>query len=636
MFRKAVSNSCRVAEKFSRNGHRLMPSSRIIQIQRYTAGIPKPITALSACQSLHTDGRIQKYGTRAAAKEEMFCFQCEQTKSRKGCTVIGVCGKTPDVAALQDLLVHVLKGLSTYAYCCREYGIDLSADVYDFTFAALFSTLTNVNFDANRFVEYIKEAVEMRDTLKSQYESACVAKNDRYTEFFEGPATWEPGVHGYSVDALVQEGKQYGVKSDEPEYGDDINGVRQMIIYGLKGLATYAKHARHLGQWDDAIGDFAFKTLAFLAYGPKQDTHQLSENLALALEVGAKNLKGMELLNNGHRQTFGVPSPTKVRMTPIPGKAILVSGHDMTDLHKILKATEGSGINVYTHGEMLPAHGYPGLREFKHLVGHFGGPWQLQKFDFTDFPGLVVMTTNCLVEPWKSYKNRLVTLNECGWDGVTHLKLPDDAHKLVEMAEKTEDFTEKQLSREITPLDSGYGHEVVLSQADKILGALKKGELKRVFVIGGCDGAEQKRNYFNTLAKSLPKESVILTMGCAKFRINKEDYGTLGTTGIPRLLDLGQCNDSYGAVVIAQALSEATNTAINDLPISISLSWFEQKAVAVLLSLLHLGVKNIRLGPVLPAFITPTVLDILVEKFDIKPIDVRHPKEDLELMMDQK
>lgn len=573
----------------------------------------------------------------AKVEDQMFCFQCEQTRLRKGCTTVGVCGKTPEVAELQDLLVHVVKGTALYSYHAKQMGVKVSFEILDFTCSALFSTLTNVNFDADRFPYYIETAYKYREDLKQAYEEACKAKGVTPKQFTQSEATWMPEADLWTgpTESLEAEGRKYGVKQELAEYGADVHGVRQMIIYGLKGMSTYAKHARHLGEWDDSIGEFTHEALAFLVAGNEKERHSLEANLAIALRVGEFNLKGMALLDKGHGKRFGTPSPAKVTTSPVPGKAILVTGHDMNDLETILKATVDKNINVFTHGEMLPAHGYPALRGYKNLVGHYGGAWQNQKFEFPSFPGPVIVTTNCVVEPMKSYKERLFTLNETGWPGCKHLHLPKDLDILINAANECRGYSEADVKPDAVQLTVGFGHDAILANADKVINAFNVGELKHVFVIGGCDGSENKRSYFTTLADYLPKETLILTMGCAKYRFNRHEFGTLGTTGIPRLLDMGQCNDAYGAVVVAQALAQAFNTDVNSLPLSLAISWFEQKAIAVFLTLLHLGIRNIRLGPVLPAFLTPHVLEILVQKYNLTPIDVRHPIDDLKLMMPQ-
>lgn len=587
------------------------------------------------CNSMSTNVIRKKKNV----EEKMFCFQCEQTKSGKGCTTVGVCGKLPEVAELQDLLCGLVKGIAIFSTNGKKEGVLIPEEIYDFSFSALFSTLTNVNFDPERFVTYIKTAYEYRELLRSLYEKKCTEKGLSPKNWDHLPeVNWSPYKDGepqWNKEFLSEEGKRFGVKRDKEIYGEDIHGVREMIVYGMKGMSTYARHARLVGEWDDTIGEQAHEILAFLMDKNNDGHHNLAKNLECALKVGEINLKGMSLLDRGHRKRFGVPSPTKVSTSPKPGKAILVTGHDMNDMEIILKEAEKRNVNVYTHGEMLPAHGYPKLREYKSLVGHYGGAWQNQKFEFPGFPGPIVVTTNCVIEPMKSYKNRLFTLNETGWPDCKHLELSklEDLDILMYSALTSPGFEESDIKSNGKSLVVGYGHEAILSNADKILEAIGKGDLKRVFVIGGCDGSENKRSYFSTLAAKTPKESVIITMGCAKYRFNRMDLGDLGDTGIPRLLDLGQCNDSYGTVVVAQGLANALKTDINSLPMSLAISWFEQKAVAVFLTLLHLGIKNIRLGPVLPAFVTPNILTILQDQYNLASIDSKNPLEDLEEMM---
>lgn len=573
----------------------------------------------------------------ALPKPDMFCFQCEQTKSRRGCTVVGVCGKTADVSALQDLLMYVLHGLAMYANRAINMGIYSSVECDDFMLKAMFSTLTNVNFDEDRFPVYIKTAVDYRETIRALYEDACKKANKPMDDALNhGPASWFPEKGYEDLDNLFKEGKTVGVLETQDVYGTDVNGVRYMTIYGIKGLAAYASHAIHLGETDPWVSKFIYEALDFLQTGPEGERHDLGANLNLALKVGEVNLRVMELMDKGHRRQLGIPSPYHVTTTPLEGKCILVSGHDMMDLYKLLKSTEGTGINVYTHGEMLPAHSYPKLRAFKSLAGHFGGAWQNQKIDFAAFPGPVVITTNCVIEPLRMYRDRLYTLNETGLHGIKHIDVnnANDVTQLLAHCQSLPGFNATTAAKfPDRNFLVGFGREAITEHAQTVLDAVGSGDLKRIFVIGGCDGSEHKRNYFSKLATALPPETLILTMGCAKFRLTELDFGTLGSTGIPRLLDMGQCNDSYGAVMVAKALASALNTDINSLPLSISLSWFEQKAVAVLLSLLSLGVKNIRLGPVMPAFLTPNVRKALEDAYGIVPVDIRHPVEDMEHMI---
>ncbi|KAL5016822.1 hypothetical protein ScPMuIL_006411 [Solemya velum] len=575
------------------------------QCRTATRDVSRRRVIRSACPAL-LQTHSREYGQpRPVEEPAMFCQQCEQTKFRKGCETVGVCGKNPQVSALQDLLRHLVKGMSVYAHRVTQKGMSPSIEMDDFVHSALFSTLTNVNFDASRFPSYIERAVKYRDELKA------------------------------IVEELEAEGRKVSIPVYEEEYGQDVAGVRQMIILGLKGMCTYSRHAVRLGERDPWIPRFVYQTFDFLETGPEELRKDLTHNLELAIKVGETNVRVMEILDRAHRIKFGEPSPATISTKPKMGKSILVSGHDIADLAEILEQTSGKDVNVYTHGELMPAHGYPGLRQYKHFAGHFGGAWQLQKFDFAAFPGPIVVTTNCVLEPLRSYQGRLFTMNDCGIPGVEHfdLETQGDIDKVVKVAHEMDGFTHELSGRDVT---IGFGREAILRNTDKVLDAMKNGQLSRIFVIGGCDGAEHKRNYFTALADSLPADTLIMTMGCAKYRFNYKDFGSLGSTGLPRLLDLGQCNDTYGAVMVAKALASKLNKDINSLPMSIMLSWFEQKSVAVLLSLLSLGVENIRIGPVMPAFITPTVQKILEEKFKIIPVDIRHPMEDLKIMFQSK
>lgn len=531
----------------------------------------------------------------------MFCFQCEQTGGGKGCTTKGICGKDPATAALQDLLVYAAKGIAQYAHRARKLGAaDREIDV--FVIEALFSTITNVNFDPDRVVQLLRRAGEVRDKAKALYEGAA----DQSPEQLEGPAAVD--LSG-DLDALVTLGVKHGIELQLSALGPDVTGLQELITYGLKGAAAYADHAQVLGAESDEVYAGFNEVLDYLAGNPAD----VGELTATALKVGDINLKAMELLDKANTDTYGHPEPTQVRITPVQGKCILVSGHDFKDLDALLKQTEGKGINVYTHGEMLPGLAYPGLKKFKHLAGNYGGPWQEQKTEFDAFPGAILMTTNCIQEPKQGYQDRIFTTGLVAWPGVKHLPNGDFA-SVIEAALAAPGFAEDAPEETIT---IGFARNAVLGVADKVIEAVKGGAIKHFFLIGGCDGARKGRNYFTELAEQVPDDCVIMTLGCGKYRFNKLDFGDIG--GIPRLLDLGQCNDSYSAIQIAVALADAFDCGVNDLPLSIVLSWFEQKAVAVLLSLLNLGIKNIRLGPTLPAFVTPAVLDVLVENFDIKP-----------------
>ena len=543
---------------------------------------------------------------------DMFCFQCEQTEKGTGCTTIGVCGKDPTTAAMQDLLIHALEGLSEYAHAAREAGAPENAAANAHTLKGMFATLTNVNFDAARFSTFIADTVALREERKAAYEKATGGAS---LENASSAASWTaPGGAYDDVDLMATEGRAVGVLAANAKYGDDVNGLRELIVYGLKGTAAYAAHAHELGKESDEVYAFIHKALAQLAQGEAT----VDNLLGLALGTGGANLKALEILDAGHTDRYGAPVPTPVNHSQVEGKCILVSGHDMRDLEAILEQTAGKGINVYTHGEMLPAHGYPGLKaKFPHLVGNYGAAWQLQKFEFAKFPGPIIITTNCLVEPRKSYADRIYTSGVTGFPGTKHIN-DRDYSAVIEQALEMDGFKATKPAKEVL---TGFGHNAVLGVADQVIEAATSGNLKQLVLIGGCDGSEGERSYYTKLAGALPDESMILTLGCGKYRIiGRKDYGNVPNTGLPRLIDMGQCNDSYSAVVVALELAKALNTDVNSLPLSIALSWFEQKAVAVLLTLLHLGVKDIHIGPNLPAFITPPVLGQLVDAFGLVPI----------------
>jgi hydroxylamine reductase len=535
----------------------------------------------------------------------MFCYQCEQTSKGTGCSDFSVCGKDETSAILQDLLVHVSKGIAQYTHRARALGAKDPA-VDRFLLKALFITVTNVNFDAQAIKVAVREAARMRDTAKALYENAS-RKANKTPESLTGPATWVPAP---TLAGLVAEGQMVSILSRKGRHGPDINGLQELLVYGIKGAAAYADHAQILGQEAEVVYAFFAEALSYLA----EEKPTVDELLGMCLKCGEMNLKIMEVLEVAHTSTYGHPVPTPVRVEPVKGKAILISGHDLKDLEKLLKQTEGMGINVYTHGEMLPAHGYPQLKQHKHLVGNYGGAWQDQRDEFRAFPGAILMTTNCLQEPQEGYKHRIFTAGHVGWPGVPHIA-DGDFTPVIESALAAPGFTEDGPDKTILV---GFGRNAVLGVADKVIDAVKTGAIKHFFLVGGCDGARAGRNYYTEFAESLPKDCVILTLACGKYRFNKLDFGTIG--GIPRLLDIGQCNDAYAAIQIAVALSKAFNCGVNDLPLSMVLSWYEQKAVAILLTLLYLGIRNIRLGPTLPAFVTPNVLNVLVEKFNLMPI----------------
>ncbi|PVX25718.1 MAG: hydroxylamine reductase [Candidatus Bathyarchaeum sp.] len=529
----------------------------------------------------------------------MFCFQCEQTSNEKGCTQFGICGKSPQVAALQDLLIYALKGLSQVATQAKKHKItDEKADI--FTCKALFSTLTNVNFDPNRFVELINKTAQLRDSLKQKAQTAGA------TIMPYGPVSFVPK---NTVKELVEQGRLVGVKSD-PTLDPDVHSLQQLLTYGIKGVAAYADHAYILGQKDPKV--FAFIHEALAATLDKSLT--VNDLVGLVLKCGEINLRAMELLDAANTGTYGHPVPTKVPLGAKKGKAILVSGHDLKDLELILKQTSGTGIYVYTHGEMLPAHGYPELKKYPHFYGHYGTAWQNQQKEFKAFPGAILMTTNCIQRPLKEYEDNIFTAGLVGWTGVPHI-VDKDFSPVIEKALELQGFQEDINAKSVMV---GFARNSILSVADKVVEAVKNKSLRHILLVGGCDGAKPGRNYYTELVEKTPPDTIILTLACGKFRFFDKDLGTLG--GLPRLLDVGQCNDAYSAIKVAVALADVFGVGVNDLPLSLVLSWYEQKAVAILLSLLYLGIKDIRLGPSLPAFISPNVLDVLVKNFGIMPI----------------
>jgi len=541
----------------------------------------------------------------------MFCFQCEQTAKGTGCNISGVCGKKPDVAALQDLLICATKGLGRYAHRLAGMGvIDRQANV--FIVEALFTTITNVNFDADSLAVLLRKAREIGERLKGKYIEACGAAGIEPDEICGGDC----GLLG-SVEEMIAHAQALRIDKRAETDGDDVVGLQELITYGLKGAAAYADHAQILDVADDAVFATFNEILDYLAGNPTD----IGELTATALKVGELNLKVMELLDRANTEAFGHPEPTAVRITPVAEKCILVSGHDLKDLRELLEQTAGKGINIYTHGEMLPANAYPELKKYSHLAGNYGGAWQDQAREFDEFPGAILMTTNCIQQPRDSYFNRIFTTGLVQWPGVTHIAYGDFT-PVIDAALAAEGFAQAGDEKTIT---IGFAHNAVMNVAGPVIDAVKSGKIKHFFLIGGCDGAKPGRNYFTELAEQVPDDCVILTLACGKFRFNKLDFGDIG--GIPRLLDIGQCNDAHSAVQIAVALAGAFDCGVNDLPLSIVLSWYEQKAVAILLSLLHLGVKNIRIGPSLPAFVTPAVLNVLVENFNIAPITT--PEEDL-------
>ncbi len=540
----------------------------------------------------------------------MFCSQCEQTAGGQGCYQWGACGKSPQVDALQDLLVHCLRGLGEVAIRARQLGISCrEADI--FTCETLFSTLTNVNFDPECFVEYIRRAIALRENLKSQ-----ILLVSGTLEQWSVDANFEPA---NTLEALAAQGREFEYQFIQRSSSNvDIFSLKLTVIYGLKGIAAYAFHAQELGEEDDLVYAFFHETLVNLN---RQDL-TLNDWVNIALKVGEINLRAMELLDAGNTQKYGHPVPTPVPLNPKAGKAILVSGHDLKLLDILLKQTEGKGIYIYTHGEMLPAHGYPNLKQkYPHLYGHYGTAWQNQTREFPLFPGPIVMTTNCLMPPHDNYFDKVYTIGPVGWPGMNHI--PDeDFTPVIEKALELPGFAEDGAPRQVL---TGFARNAVLSVAGEVIDAVKQGKIRHFFLVGGCDAAKPTRNYYTEFVEKVPQDCVVLTLACGKFRFFDQELGDIN--GIPRLMDVGQCNDAYSAIQIALALANAFDVGVNELPLSMILSWYEQKAVAILLTLLHLGIQNIRLGPTMPAFISPNVFKLLSEKYNLKAIAT--PDEDL-------
>lgn len=543
---------------------------------------------------------------------KMFCYQCEQTANGTGCTQMGVCGKNPEVAAMQDLVRALVIGLSQYAHRARSLG--KYCERLDFsTYEGLFATITNVNFDVNTLNTLCDRLAMEMSRAATLYTAAC-AENNLTPESLTCAAEI---ILPKTLEERLELAKAWSPEHRIEKFGPDIAGLYELIIDGIKGVGAYAYHAAELNVHDDAVAGYIHRALSTLAEGVT-DPNVL---LQLALDCGEINITVMALLDKANTSHYGHPEPTQVFLTPKRGKCILVSGHDLKILHELLKATDGMDINIYTHGEMLPANAYPELKKFKHLAGHYGTAWQNQRREFEQFPGPILMTTNCIQAPQKTYIDRIFTAGPVSFPGLKHL--PEMQFKpLIDSAQACMGFLESVPEKTIM---IGFAHNTVASVADVVLEAIKQGKIRHFFLIAGCDGAKPGRNYYTEFAEKVPKDAVILTLACGKFRFNTLDFGAID--GIPRLLDCGQCNDAYSAVQIATMLAGALNCTVNDLPLSFIISWYEQKATAVLLSLLYLGIQGIKLGPSLPAFLTPPLLNILVEKFKIAPI--RTADEDL-------
>ncbi|MCM0647254.1 hydroxylamine reductase [Clostridium swellfunianum] len=531
----------------------------------------------------------------------MFCYQCEQTVGGKGCTRVGVCGKTPEIANLQDLLIYQLKGISCYAKALIEKGKTIDKEIVKFVENSLFTTLTNVNFDPDVHLALLKQSQKVKEALREQ------APEGNYPE----AATYNLSE---TKEEMLRDAVKAGIMYDQT-LNEDVRSLRSTILYGLKGVSAYGHQARFIGFSSDKVDNFYFLGLE----ATTDDSLSVEQLIDVTMKVGNASVEVMQTLDKANTTTYSNPSPQKVNVNVKKGPFIIISGHDLRDLEMLLQQTEGKGINIYTHGEMLPSHGYPELKKYKHLVGNFGSAWQNQQKEFANIPGCILMTTNCMMKPKDSYKDRIYSTNVVGWDGVQHIKTLEDGTKdFSEMINKALELGGFEADEEVKEILVGFGHHATLSNAEAIVNAVKEGKIRHFFLIGGCDGAKPGRNYYTEFAEIVPEDCVILTLACGKYRFNKLNFGTVA--GLPRLLDVGQCNDAYSAVRIATALADAFNTDVNSLPLTIVLSWYEQKAVADLLALLSLGIKGMYLGPSLPAFLSPNVLQYLIDNFDLKPI----------------
>jgi len=558
---------------------------------------------------------------------EMFCYQCEQTANGKGCTRLGVCGKTPEIANLQDLLIYQVKGISCYGKVLSELGHPIEKAVIAFIESVLFTTLTNVNFDAEVHVQLLQESQKIKDSLREKVSASEGSSNLHDSDYcschtaqaqYQLPSTKSEMLHDAPIAGIMYD------KSLDP----DIRSLRQTILYGLKGISAYGHQARELGYCSDQVDSFYITALESLT----DDRLTVEELIRMTMRTGETAIEVMKVLDEANTSVYGNPTPHTVNVHIRKGPFIIVSGHDLKDLEMLLQQTEGTGINIYTHGEMLPSHGYEGLKKYPHLVGNFGGAWQDQQKQFDGIPGCILMTTNCLMRPRESYKDRIYSTNVVGWEGVKYIpKKPDgtkDFSEIIRHSLELGGFTQDVEPHEILV---GFGHHATLSYADKIVQAVESGKLRHFFLIGGCDGARPGRNYYTDFAQLVPKDCMILTLACGKYRFNKMDFGEVA--GLPRLLDIGQCNDVYSAIRIATALADAFNTDVNGLPLSLIISWYEQKAVADLLALLSLGIRNIYLGPELPAFLSPNVLQYLVDTFHLRKIT--NPEDDIKTCLKQ-
>ncbi|MGI6457026.1 MAG: hydroxylamine reductase [bacterium] len=545
----------------------------------------------------------------------MFCCQCEETVNNYACELKGVCGKDPETAGLQDGLIQSGKILSLYAHHLRKRGV-VEPEVDRFILDALFTTVTNVNFDPAAIRDLIEHSISLRNRIYRQYFQIAEHGNVVPESFLSSNETELVDAERYLQDDGYQNRMERSAR-----WGEDIASLQEILLQGLKGAAAYAHHALVLGYESDEIYAGFHEGLAVLC----DASPTMDKMISACMKCGELNLKVMELLDSANTGTYGHPEPTEVRVTPVRGKCILVSGHDLKYLEELLKQTDGLGINIYTHGEMLPAHSYPELKKFGHLVGNYGGAWQDQQTEFDAFPGAILMTTNCIQRPRVSYRRRIFSSGLVAYPGVTHIEGFDFA-PVIEAALDARGFTEEIPEQKIM---IGFGHHAVLSVADQIVEAVKGGALKHFFLIGGCDGHKSTRSYYTELAQQVPQDCVVLTLACGKYRFNRLEFGDIG--GIPRLLDMGQCNDAFSAIRVAVELSKAFECDVNDLPLSLVLSWYEQKAVAILLTLLYLGIRDIRIGPDLPAFISPGVLKFLQENFKLMPVTT--PEADLKAIL---
>ncbi len=544
----------------------------------------------------------------------MYCIQCEQTMRTpvgNGCSYAqGMCGKTAETSDLQDLLVAALQSLSAWALQGRDLGI-IDNQIDAFSAQAFFATLTNVNFDSRRIIQYAQQAEQYRDDLIRR----CRAINPSID-------VNHPLAHlklqGNSIAQLSAQAADFALNSDRAEIGEEAHGVRMLCLYGLKGAAAYMEHAHVLGKSDNEVYRQFHEFMAWLGTQPSD----LNELLEKALAIGNMNFRVMQLLDEGETEAFGNPLPATVNVKPVAGKCILISGHDLKDLKALLEQTEGTGINIYTHGEMLPAHGYPELKKYSHLAGNYGSGWQNQQKEFAKFPGPIIMTSNCIIDPnVGNYADRIFTRSIVGWPGVTHLEDRNFA-QVIAKAQAMPGFPYSELEHQITV---GFGRQTLLNAADSVINMVAEKKLRHVFLVGGCDGSKGERSYYTDFARQVPPDCAILTLGCGKYRFNKLDFGTID--GLPRLLDVGQCNDAYSAIMLAVNLAQKLNIGVNELPLTLVLSWFEQKAIVILLTLLALGVKNIYTGPTAPAFLNDNVMALLNQQFGLRGLTT--PEQDM-------